>query len=232
MDRSRSHLYQQAGTLLAGSAVVALIANAFHPRSTVGIDEAAASVADIDASAIWFVDHLAILAAVLGITIGLVALATDLATEERPRAWAWAAAVLAVVVGGFSAFMIVLDGIAMSVFASAADTTAATAIVAIELGAFAGLNLLMFGAVPMVLGMALVRSDTYPHAAGFVALAAGVLGIVTGVTIAITAEVTTFATVTFLAASLGLTLNTVWLGMLMRRHALEIAGHAATPTPA
>ena len=99
--------------------------------------------------------------------------------------------------------------------------------------AFASLGLVVFGALPMVLGMAIVRSSVYPHWIGFVALAAGVVGIVMGVLTAVEGEVTTTVTTLFLVASIPTTL--VWLGtgLLLRQHASrELVGAAPTATPA
>jgi hypothetical protein len=234
MDRSRSRIYQSAGSLLVGAGALAFIGNALHPRfdATTSTD-AVAFMGAVEASNLWMVSHLLILAAVVGIIVGLVALATDLADEDRSGAWAWASAVLVLLAGTYTTTFIVIDGIAMDFFATseaAADPAAATAIAAIERAGFAGLALLMFGIVPMALGMALVRAATYPHWTGFVFLGAGVAGIVAGAIVLAAGEITVAANVVFVIASMATTINSIWLGVLLRRHASTLpAGVATTP---
>lgn len=233
MERART--YQAAGMTLAISAGVAVIANALHPRfDTAVYDDPVAYVAEIDSSAIWLVNHLVIMAAIIGIVFGIVALAFHLTEEDRARPWAFAAIVAALVSGSAAMVTIAVDGLVMPAFAATLGAPeGAAALTAVDLGMFASVGLLSFGLVPMILGMALVRSDAYPHWTGFVALAAGVLGIVTGVIIAVQASIPTVATVTFLLASIPWTLTQVVLGSQLRKHAIEdIAGHVPGATPA
>lgn len=234
MDRTRT--YQAAGITLAVSAAIGVIANALHPRFDSAIyDDPAAYIAEIDASGLWLIDHLVLVAVILGLTLGGVGLAAHLTEEERPRPWAAAALVAVIVAGATSLLGIFIDGFAMPAFASAvgAGAAGAAAMASVDTAIFVGLGLMPFGLVPMILGMALVRSDAYPHWTGFVALASGVFGIVTGVIVATQGGIVTAATVTFLIASIPLTLTQIVLGSMLRRHAIEEApGHAATPTPA
>lgn len=237
MEHERARVYGAAGLLLVSASAVALVANALHPRfDTTAYADPVAYVGEIEANTLWLVDHLVILAAALGIAVGLVGLAAHLAEESRPRVWAWATAVLAVIAGGVSAVVLMLDGVAASIFAGSAgasSTQAAAAVVAIDLAGFAALGLIVFGVLPMVLGLALVRSSVYPHWIGFVALMAGVIGIVMGVVTSVQGQITTTVTVLFLAASIPTTL--VWLGtgLLLRRHAsAETVGPMPDATPA
>lgn len=234
MDRSRT--YQAAGITLAAAAGVGVIANALHPRfDSATYNDPAAYVAEIDGSAVWLVDHLAILGAIIGLVIGLVALASHLAEEDKARPWALASAVTTLAIGGAALVTIVIDGLVLPTFAATLGSApeGAAAVVAVDLGMFSSLGLLAFGVAPMVLGMALVRSELYPHWTGFVALASGVFGIVTGVIVAIQATIPTVATVTFLIATIPWTLTLVVLGAHMRRFAMEtVPGHLPGATAA
>ena len=236
MQHERAGVYRSAGTLLAGSSVVVLVADGLHPRFTSATyTDPVAYVGEIGGSSLWLVDHLVLLAAGIGTVVGAVGLLVHLAEEERPRAWAWATVVVGILAGTVAIATLVFDGIAATIFAETAGASSAEAaavIAAIDVAAFASLGLIVFGVLPMMLGMTLVRSAVYPHWLGFVALAAGVVGIVMGVAATVAGEVTTLVTTLFLIASIGTTL--VWLGggLLLRRHASHELGAVPTATPA
>lgn len=227
MDRVPDQTFRAGGMLLMGGAALALVGNALHPRfDTATQADPAASIAAIGESGIWVVDHLLILVGVLAITLGFVALAADLAREHHATSWALAAGVVTILTGGYAVTFIVIDAFAAPLLADAAGAAAAApALSAIELGGFVGTAVLVFGVQPAALGMAVVRSETYPHWAGFVALAAAVLGVVAGVVMLTTGEVGAVATTIFLLSSIPATLVALYLGFELRRH------HLAEPTP-
>jgi len=191
-------------------AVLGIVFNILHPR---GNDTTPAGelqlIADSD---IWLFDHY-MLGWVIALSfIGLVAFGWSFAGTTAAT-WARIATASAIVGGAIGSLAIAIDGAAMKAiadqWATGSESVRAAAEIAVRLqGAFFIAVIGSYvGLTPVLYGIAILSSDEYPAWLGYLALAAGIVGLVTASWMYLT-EITTANINLYVVASL---LATVWL---------------------
>ncbi|MDX1510626.1 MAG: hypothetical protein R3249_04725 [Nitriliruptorales bacterium] len=188
-------------------AVIALVFNILHPRSSdVG---AASSAANAQSEGIWLFDHY-----MIGWAIGLALLAfiviSKSMTGEPSRSWATVAMYFSFgsVVMLFAS--LVVDG--FSVFhAGEASAELGEAMAYVSEGLFVGGISTFFGVLPVLYGEAVLTGDDYPKWLGWMAVAAGLLGLVTATMMWFDGLTDTTSNVMFPVASVAFT---VWIGSM------------------
>lgn len=197
-------------------AALGLIFNLLHPRGS-GIDTSQEELDLVADSGIWLFDHFMIAWALAFGFLGLVAIARSF-TGEAGESWgrlALAAAIASVAIGWVG---VTIDGVAMKEVAdnwaeagrgtdSAAFATG-DAVANVSLAFFIALIGSLFGVTATLFGVAGVVSTNYPKWLGYLAIIAGIAGLVT-------------ASITFLTGPSDVTLNilfgassvlyTIWL---------------------
>ncbi len=228
--QARSLAWPQVyGALFISGAVIGLVGNALHPH-TADLD-AAATIHAIAGNGAWVAIHLAIIAAILLVSGGLVGLAGSLmGTSAEPLARLGLAAALlggAVVTVSTAIDGFVMKALAVS-FASAAPPDAASAlrisiaVKDVDFGIWSIGMLAFFGVAFACFGGAVVGSRRHPGWFGWIAVVGAAGSAVAALLqIAASGEVQAAETL-FFASSLVLTLWALALGILMWR------GHADT----
>lgn len=216
-------LLRAGGVAGLGSAVVAVVFNAIHPRaSSRSLNDTAELLRIVAGSRSWRLVHLA---SVLATLVGMGAIVVILWSMllRGPGRWPVVAFVSLVVTTPTLLLSVGLDGFAIK---SVADRWAAAAVGGADRDALvaaatalrsvdvAVLDLVMigqFGITTVLLGVACWTSGLYDRTIGMIAVAAGVLGVVCGVVQALSGRLTTFSYLVLLTASLGL--FTLWLAL-------------------
>lgn len=172
-----------AGAAMVG-AVLGIVFNVLHPR---GPGFGAADELNLVAgSSIWLFDHFMLLWAILFALVGLVVI--GLSFEREPgRSWGRVALASAIAGGAITLVAVLMDGMATS--AAAADWAASesadalasgTAVVTVVTAMFTAIMFTFFGLTPVLFGVAVLNSAEYPKWLGYLAVGAGLLGLVTG----------------------------------------------------
>lgn len=209
-----------AGSLLAG------VGNLLHPATPVGQSEGVARV--IAESAAWVPVHLMIVAGLILMFAGLVALSRSI--REGPAGalaqFGYGAAVVGITIG---VLLVVIDGVAAKhladVWAASPPEERADAlrlVLAEESLNFAiasGFNIVFAGVTYILLGLAVALSRIYPRLLGWVAVTMGVGCIVAGVIQALTGEPTLLTKTLTIIFPTVITLWTALLGVLLWRKA-------------
>ena len=204
LDRSVVRFGAAGGML---GAVIAVIFNILHPRSSdVG---AAASSALAQEEGIWQFDHYMIGWAIGLALLALIVIAKSM-TGEPSRSWAIVALYFTFgsVVILFSS--LVVDG--FSVFhAGEASAELGEAMAFVSEGLFVGAISTFFGVLPVLYGEAVLTGDDYPSWLGWLAVAAGLLGLVTATMMWFDGLTDTTTNVLFPIASVAFT---IWIGSM------------------
>ncbi|HZD72115.1 MAG TPA: hypothetical protein VFA45_25335 [Actinomycetes bacterium] len=219
-----------------GGGTLALAGNILHPREPGQLDDAESLLAVAARSDIWVIDHLVILIAVTLLLLALYALSRSF-TGEPARSWARFAWAMAAVGGVFALALMLAEATAM---AALADTwangsgterdvalAAGSAIVELSLTLSVGGMLFLFGAAPLLFGLAMLNSDDYGPWLGWVGVLFGSLGVVTGVMQVLTRLATLTQFVLFPIAAVAITLWIVYLGVLMWRKSRHAGAETA-----
>ncbi len=221
------------GAIIGG--VIGLVANILHPRESGTLDDVESFLEEVSGSSIWVADHFALVVAVSLLLAAFYGL-THSITGASGAIWArfaWGAGIVGVALG---LTLLLSDALAISELAdtweessgAARDLALASgsAVVEINFALFTGLMLLLFGAVPVLYGVAMLRSADYAPWLGWVGVIFGSLSLVAGViqTFAGPKDLTAF--VLFPIASIAITLWLIYLGVLMWRRSAEVAAPA------
>lgn len=205
-------------------AALAIVFNLLHPRDSDALDNTEAQLQLIVDEDIWLFDHVMLLVAVILSFLGLIAIYRSV-TGDTGLAWARLGVATAVAGAGVAVITIGIDGIAMNEIADNWDTAsdqapvlaAAEAVEEVGIGLFTVLILAFFGVVPLFFGLAVANGDVYPRWLGWVAVVAGVLGLVTGFVQAFDGLSTFTTFVLFPIASILFTLWLLYMGVLLWR---------------
>ena len=223
-----------AGALMAG-AVLGLIANLLHPRSSDGttIRGHLELVAD---SGIWTLDHIVIAIAIGLASLGLVAVGRSVIdANNSPWAWMWlfslaasTAVLLALIALDTWPMKEVADNWANAqgpakeaAFATAdAVTTMTFGLLAAAIGAH-------FGVTGMLAGMALLHSN-YPRNLAYMLLFGGALGFLTAVIMSADGPSKITVNVLFPISSVLFTIGGFWAGWILWKRTESGAAHPST----
>jgi hypothetical protein len=178
--------------------VLVLVGNIVHPREPGQLDDASALLEVIVDSEIWVADHLMIMIA-MTLLLGAFYGVTHSITSGPGVVWAHLAWGMSIVGVGLGVAFMLTEAVAM---AGLAETWAASsgnekdlalaagnALFHLSLALAAGAPLFLFGATPVLVGLAMLGSIEYPSwlgwvgvILGFIAVAGGLVQILTGVT--------------------------------------------------
>jgi hypothetical protein len=193
---------------------IALITNAVHPRDIIGVPTAD-RLERVAGFGPWLVIHLGFVVSLALSLITFVALYRSLAGGRS--AWARPAFATVLVSSAVAAVAFLFDGFGLAVLAEswadasgAAKTgllTAAQGIDGFENALFIGTMLTLFGATPIISGIALWTDETYPRWVAGLGIVSGVLGGGAGVINFLAGEVTDFGYIVF---TIGSFIVTVW----------------------
>ena len=176
---SERALYRVGGWTIIVGAVTAFVLNILHPRVDDYANYSEAVLREVAASGSWIPLHLGLLVAGVLLTVGLVVAGRSIG-GERGRVAGRVAMAVAVIGGSVATVVLGYDGIAMKRVADLAGGAGAdvrsAALVASEIGwaLFMTLNIVSFGLVPAVFGVALWVGEGF---ARWLAAAGVVLGV-------------------------------------------------------
>jgi hypothetical protein len=184
-------LYRIGGMAGMISGVIAVVANALHPRlspSDLGDTE---KVLDMVAGySLWRIDHLAIIVALLVGLVAFVAISRSI-TDFPAASWSRIALVSAIATGAIAAVSFAIDGFVLGGVADEWATASGGArevilerMITLEHldAALFAMNIIgLFGATQLLFGIALTQSSDFPSWIGITALVAGFTGVVSGV---------------------------------------------------
>lgn len=157
-------------------AVIAVVFNILHPRpEEVGAAEIVRSAAE---EGIWALDHY-----MLGWAIGLALLAfivlSRSLSSEPSTSWGRVALIFGIGSTAVAFALIGVDGFAIPEAAEASGPETALAVAHVGEALLVATIAAFFGLTPILFGIAVLSGDDYPGWMGWVAIVAGVIGIVT-----------------------------------------------------
>ncbi|HVF51976.1 MAG TPA: hypothetical protein VNC78_00035 [Actinomycetota bacterium] len=194
--------YRLTGAAGLAGGVLAIVANALHPRQSPGkLGDVKDFMSIIDGFALWRLVHLLIITSVLLSMFGLIGIARVL-TDEGRSPWANLCLPLGVLMGAVAAVSFAIDGFVMG---GAAEQWAHSHLVEavgdhfqpravaihealqraetlslIDGAVFAVAIMGLFGAAQLVYALALLKSDAFPGWTGVVGLVGGLGGLLSG----------------------------------------------------
>jgi hypothetical protein len=215
------------GACAVAGGVLGVVLNLIHPRtSDIGATEVELRL--IEENGRWLAVHAGILVALVIAFLGLVAIAVSMYGERG--LWARVALYSAIASAPVAIISVAIDGIAMKEIADAwADApdrvfAAADAVGQLNVAAFDGLIISLFGMTPIFAGIALAGSSLYPRWIGILSVVGGVIGLIAGFTQALTGLEPLTANVLFPLASLAFTIVLITAGLTLWQK-------ASAPTP-
>ena len=222
LDRS---VLRWGGMAAMVGAVLGLAGNLMHPRGSEF--SAQAEIALVNDSGVWLLDHFLIAWSFAFALVGLVAIGWSF-TDAVGQSWgriATASAIGSVTVGYVT---IAVDGMAMEA-AAATGGAVGEAVAHVGLALFTATIGSLFGLTPVLFGIALLSSDTYPKGLGYLILAGGLLGMLAASVQYLSGPSTLITNVVFVASSL---LFTVWVFLMGWRLWSGAPAGAAAPAAA
>jgi hypothetical protein len=214
-----------AGAAVSGS-LLAMVGNLLHPVTPLGQSEGVARA--IASSAGWVPIHLLIVAGLLLMFAGLVALSRSVkgGLAEALARYSYVAVIGGITVG---LLLVIVDGVAAKhladLWASAPPEERATALrlvlaeESINFAIASLFNILFAGVSYILLGLAVAFSGVYPRWLGWLAVAMGLGCVITGVIQALRGESSLLIKTLTIIFPTVITLWTVLLGILLWRKA-------------
>jgi hypothetical protein len=206
-------------------ALLGLIGNLMHPRgSEFG---ARAEIALVNDSGIWLFDHFLIAWSFAFAIVGLVAIGWSF-TDDVGQSWGRIATASAIGSVTIAFATIAVDGMAMEA-AAATGGAVGEAVAHIGLAMFTATIGSLFGLTPVLFGVAILSSTTYPKGLGYLILAGGLLGMLVASVQFLSGPSTLVTNVLFVASSM---LFTIWVFLMGWRLWSGVPAGAPTPAPA
>ena len=236
---TQSDFYQLgAGAVLIGG-FLAIIFNLLHPRHSEALSNTRAELKMIAESDIWTLVHIMLGIAVAIIAVGVIAIALSMFGTQGD-AWARAWLIFSAASTAVLMVLLALDGTAIKSLADdwakagndPAVFSAAKALVEINGGLLRVSILVQFGISPLLFGMAVWASGSYPKAIAQASLSAGAVGVIAALWISAAGYSTVPLNILFPIASLLYTIVLMWAGwQLWQTHAtLGPSGGTTTVT--
>jgi hypothetical protein len=222
-------LFRLGAVAAVVGSLAGLVGNLIHP--VVPLDDPSGVARAIADSQAWTAIHLVIVAGIMLMLGGLLALYRSIpgGLAGALAQWGWATAVAGIAVG---LVLVVLDGVAAKQLAdewaqAPADeqATALRVVLANETVNFALaslFNILFAGAAFILFGLAVALSDVYPHWLGWVAVAAGLGSVGAGLIQALVGEPTLASMVLTIIGPSVITLWLAVMGILLARRARSV----------
>jgi hypothetical protein len=218
-----------AGIAAMVGAVIAVVFNVLHPRPD-DVETVRGAVESAKDEGIWLIDHY-LLAWTVGLALFAFVAISRTFVREPSASWGRVALVFGISGASVAFATIVMDGWAVKEAVDVEGEQVAFAVAYVAEGMFIATIGAFFGLTPVLFGVAVLSSDEYPVWLGWVAVVAGLLGILTGSIIFFSGFSDFIFNVLFPTASL---LFTVWIGLMgyqMYQRASEPASAvAAMPT--
>jgi len=226
----RSTLRLGGMSAMVGGALL-LVGNIAHPRESGQLADAESLLEVAAGSRLWVIDHFVLLLAVSLLLTGLYGLSRSF-TSAAARSWAqlaWSFSIVGVV---FAAALMVTEATALAKVADEWTTATGTARdVALAAGGAlfelslvfgAGGMLFLFGATPLLFGLAILADEDHPRWTGWSGIAFAAIALL-AFTVQVVAGETTLALFTlFPVAAIGVTLWIIYLGArLLKRSAVQ-----------
>lgn len=214
-----------------GGGILVLVGNILHPREAGQLEDVETFLDVAAGSEIWVIDHFVILIAVSLLVAAFFGLGRSF-TSEAAHVWArfaWTVSIVGVV---FALALMVTEATAVAVvadqWATAAGTEQDMALAAgsvlfeLSLVFSVGAMLFLFGATPMLFGVAMLTSDDYPSWIGWAGMIFGSVALAAGTIQILTQQTTLTQFVLFPVAAIGITLWIIYLGVLLWRKSNQI----------
>ena len=219
MRLTQSDYFRWGGLAAMVAGGLGVVLNLLHPRSTENVASTRAHLELIADSDIWKFDHAGLAVAIAIGVLGIIAIGLSMMGTEG-ELWARTWLLFTVVSSAVLLIVIAIDGAALK---DAADRWAESGDEAGAFAAAAGIErlstavftvavLMYFGMSPLLLGMAVLASGSYPKVLGQSSLGAGGLGVLAALLMWIQGT-TVFNTIfLFSIASLLSTIVLIWAG--------------------
>jgi hypothetical protein len=214
-----TRLFRIGASAGIAGALVTLVFGILHPKGTSDVGSLAEWMSRVHSSDIWTVVHFALAIAWLLMLVSIVAIAQSY-PEEEAAPWARVGTIIAIVATAAALITFLVDGAVVKEtadrFANNPDDAAArgAALLATDVGFIlvAGLQL-MSGITAAAFGVAGLQSRAHPRYLAWLALATGVIGIVSGAAHYLLGSSTWAANASYVSSGL----FAVWILAMSRR---------------
>ena len=225
---SQRHVLKLGGATAFGGGILTFVGNIFHPREPGQLDSAENLFAVIIRDQMWTADHFVIAIGLALLLHGFYGL-TQSIRSEHGATWARFAWHMTIVGAVFGLALMLTEAVAMSSIARAWAShsgdekdlllAAGTAVFELSLTFSVGGMLFLFGAAPVLYGIAMLRSTEYRGWIAWIGVLFGLVGLTAaGIQVMSGASWLAFY-VLFPMASIGITLWITYLGLRMWRMA-------------
>jgi hypothetical protein len=223
---SQRHVLQLGGATAFGGGILTFVGNIFHPREPGQLDSAENLFAVVIRDEMWTADHFVIAIGLALLLHGFYGLTQSIRSEPGATwaRFAWQMAIVGVV---FGLALMLTEAVAMSSIARAWASrsgdekdlllAAGTAVFELSLTFSVGGMLFLFGAAPVLYGVAMLRSTEHRGWIAWIGVLFGLVGLAAaGIQVMSGASWLAFY-VLFPIASIGITLWITYLGFRMWR---------------
>jgi len=226
--KSQRHALRLGGATAFGGGLLVFVGNIFHPREPGQLDSAANLLGVIIRHETWAADHVVIAIGLALLLHGLYGLTRSIRSEPGAT-WAHFAWQMAIVGVVFGLALMLTEAVAMTSIARAWDShtgdekdlllAAGNAVFEVSLTFSVGGMAFLFGAAPVLYGVAMLRSAEYRAWTAWVGVLSGLVGLAAAGIQAMTGESWLTFYVLFPIASIPILLWIIYLGFRMRRMA-------------
>lgn len=219
------------GALCGG--LLTLVGNILHPREAGQLQDVETLLNVAAGSEIWVIDHFLILVAVSLLLAAFFGLGRSFISDAA-HAWAqfaWTVSIVGVV---FALALMVTEATAVAVVADQWATATGTgqdmalgagsALLELSLVFSVGAMLFLFGATPLLFGVAMLTSDDYPSWIGGAGMIFGSVALAAGTIQILTQQTDLAQFVLFPVAAIGITLWIMYLGVHLLRQSNQTEG--------
>lgn len=230
---SMRHTLRLGGATAFAGGVLTFAGNAFHPREPGQLDSASNLFNVVVHSRTWAADHFVIAIGLALLLHGFYGVTRSISNHPG-EAWArfaWHITIIGVV---FGLALMLTEAVAVTSLAHAWHASegvnkdlllaAGNAVFQLSLTFSVGGMLFLFGAAPMLYGIAMLRGADYRAATGWVGVLFGLVGLVAAGIQMMTGESSVTFYVLFPVASIAITLWITYLGFRMWRMADKATG--------
>jgi hypothetical protein len=226
----RDALRLGGATAFAGG-LLTFVANAFHPREPGQLDSAANLFGVVVRSHAWAADHVAIAIGLALLLHGFYGV-TQSIRDQPGAAWARVAWHMAIIGVGLGIALMLTEAVAVTSLAHAWHAAgggdkdlilaAGNAVFEMSLTFSVGGMLFLFGATPVLYGIAMLRSTQYRPWTGWIGVVFGAVGLAAAGIQVMSGQSWLAFYVLFPIASMAITLWIIYLGVRMWRMAAGV----------
>jgi hypothetical protein len=225
---SQRHVLRLGGAAAFGGGLLTFVGNVFHPREPGQLDSAANLLGVILRHETWAAVHFVLAIGLALLLHGLYGLTRSIRSEPGATwaRFAWHMAIIGVV---FGLGLMLTEAVAMTAIARALDghsgdergliLAAGNAVFQVSLSCAVGGMLFLFGAAPVVYGVAMLRSTEHRGWTAWIGVIFGLVGLVAAGIQVMTGEWWLTFYVLFPIASIPILLWIIYLGFRMWRMA-------------